>query len=327
MTWQEDLRRLDMQLASGEISLREHRKQREELLAAASGGFSPSPVTAPVIAQQPPGRSAALLASDRPTSAPSPADERSTESMRHPTIHDLPTVVTPAIGPLPGLQPSKQQVPPLPTRPNRPSRHRPTWLFLALGVLLVLLMIIGATWFLGVRDKPAPATGAAPVTPSTTPSVPVVPIEQRVPALPGVPETGNAMVSVDQGAQRGLYPAQAAQFFAENEVTEIVYRGSSLNNERYFLLVVHAADAAKAKKVADYMRSGALSTGFVPLPADSSVLSGTRSGRLMNGTWYSSGDLAVILWLSQPAAAARAAQLKQHLDRTKAELTAALPPA
>ncbi|GHF58631.1 hypothetical protein FHX82_000334 [Amycolatopsis bartoniae] len=357
MSWQEELRRLDADLAAGRISLREHRKQREELLAAASGGVAPSPFTSPRMpaaqeavpawptaepVPEPPappapapaaapasqGRSAALLESSVPTSAPSPADHRPTDSMRYPPIHEAPTVITPAIphGTLPSLvplSPPRDEVPPLPTRPERPDRRKPTWLFLALGVFLVLVLIGGATWFLGNRETSnTTAGGTTAAAPQTSSAVPV---EQRVPALPGTPDPNNSTVSVDKGVELGLYPVEAADVYKRNGVSEIVYRASSEGDEQYFLLVIHAGSASQAQAVTNYMRGGALSSGYTVLPADPSVATGTKSGRTMNGTWYSSGDVSVVLWVSQPAGRAED-QLRQHLDQERSELRAALPP-
>jgi hypothetical protein len=48
MGWQEELRRLDVELANGSIDHHRHRKLREELLAGASGGTAPSPVASPL---------------------------------------------------------------------------------------------------------------------------------------------------------------------------------------------------------------------------------------------------------------------------------------
>jgi len=48
MGWQEELRRLDVELANGRITHENHRKQRDELLAAASAGVDPSPVASPL---------------------------------------------------------------------------------------------------------------------------------------------------------------------------------------------------------------------------------------------------------------------------------------
>jgi hypothetical protein len=48
MGWQEELRQLDVDLANGTIDHERHRKLRDELLAGASGGSSPSPVASPL---------------------------------------------------------------------------------------------------------------------------------------------------------------------------------------------------------------------------------------------------------------------------------------
>lgn len=48
MSWQDELRLLDVELASGRLGHAEHRRKRDELLAAASGGTMPSPVPSPL---------------------------------------------------------------------------------------------------------------------------------------------------------------------------------------------------------------------------------------------------------------------------------------
>lgn len=48
MSWQDELRQLDVELASGRIGHAEHRRKRDELLAEASGGTMPSPVASPL---------------------------------------------------------------------------------------------------------------------------------------------------------------------------------------------------------------------------------------------------------------------------------------
>lgn len=48
MSWQEDLRQLDADLAAGRIEPAAHRKERDELLAQASGVTVPSPVPSPL---------------------------------------------------------------------------------------------------------------------------------------------------------------------------------------------------------------------------------------------------------------------------------------
>ena len=332
MSWQDELRRLDAELAKGTISLHDHRRLRDELLAAASGRFEPAPVAAPrrrTGSPRPPepeprNASAALLASQRPTTATSPADERATERMPHPRITEAPTVVTQAIGPLPPLTPppDSERVPPLPTVPVRPSERRRTWLFVAGAVVLTVVLIVIASVLLLNRDTPAPST-ASPA-PGPTVAAPT-PLAQRLPALPGTANADSGTVPVADGPRRGLYPAEAAQEFARNGATEIEYRASTSGTRLYFLLAVPATSPAAARTVAGYMRDGALSTGFTPLPDDSSVVTGVQNGRTMNGTWYSSDNVAIIFWVSQPANARQATELKQALDQTRSALQQALP--
>jgi hypothetical protein len=364
MSWQDEVRRLDAELASGKISLHQHRKEREELLAAVSGGFGlssgarsssakpaskrpeqwrsakPEPVEQPPEPpeipepQEPPepelSVSAALLASGRPTTAPSPADERATESMRYPSFEDAATVTLRPIRPgepLPSLTPQNPGTRPgaagsIPAAAPSPPR-RPSWLLLAVGLFVVLVLILGATWLFAFRGSSA---GSAPTSPApSSGTVAAVPLEDRLPALPGTPDVNNSTVSVTKGGQLGLYPTEAANVFTRNDVGEVVYRGSSLGDDQYFVLAIHAGDTGKAQAVADYMRGAALSSGFTALPDDPSVVTGTRGDRRMNGTWYSSDDVAVVLWVSQPVQVQQQTQLKQHLDQTRSALLRALP--
>ncbi|GAA5158379.1 hypothetical protein [Amycolatopsis dongchuanensis] len=344
MSWQDELRRLDADLAAGKISLREHRKQREELLAAASGGFAPSPVASPRAQEPPPawptaepqpeppapaappqpGRSAALLASTVPTSAPSPADSRPTDSMPYPRIHEAPTVVTPAIphGTLPGLVPPHQpgrQVPPLPTRPERTTGRKPTWLFLALGVLLVAAMIAGATWFLGERNTSTTTQTSAPT------AVPAASLEDRLPALPGTPNAANGAMSIARGQELGIYSPQSAQVFTENGANEVVLRGAAQEPTYYLLLVIPARDGGGANAIADYLLQNAVSAGFTRVAGDVRATTGSNGTDRAAGTWYVSGSTVVAIWLWQ-APAADQSLLATRMDQTVEAMRRALPP-
>ncbi|TNC27354.1 hypothetical protein [Amycolatopsis alkalitolerans] len=338
MTWQEDLRRLDVQLAGGEISLREHRKQREELLAAASGGFASSPVAAttePVPVDEPPvSRSAALLATDRQTTAPSPADERATESMRYPTIHEAPTIVTRALGPLPDLTPprSRRQVPPLPTHPVRRTGRKPTWAILALGVVLVLAMIIGATLFFSSRNEPD-APGSAVTGPAQTlsPSDAIERAEAKLPTLPGAANPENATLSIDKALELHLVTQADADLMRAAGASEIIYRASSdpANSPNgAMLLVVPASSAAQATKLADALRENLAGTGFVATPlgpagADLMYTGSNAQGRV-GALWYPSSTLAVGMGVSQ-SPTGDPAQLRTRLEQIRTQVTGAFP--
>jgi hypothetical protein len=353
MSWQDELRRLDAKLAGGEISLHEHRKQRDELLAAASGGFAPSPMTSPLVPAKPadaappawptapppepppPSRSAALLATDRPTSAPSPADERPTDFIRHPTIHEAPTVVTRAVslGTMPGLTPPlppRQQVPALPTHPVRPAGRKPTWLFLALGVVLVLAMIIGVSWFFGARDSAPSPTASSPLQ-TVSPAEAAEIAAAKLPTLPGAADADNSTMSIDKALQLQLVTQTDADAMRAGGASEVIYRASSdpANSPNgTMLLVVPASSAAEASKLVTTLRKNLMGTGFVvtPLgPANADLMyTGSNPGGRVSALWYSSGSLAIGMGVSQPPAG-DPTQLRVRLERIRTQVTGAFP--
>lgn len=339
MTWQEDLRQLDVQLASGAISLHEHRRRREELLAAVSGGHRPAApafdgIEPPVVVDTPAptSRSAALLSTDRPTSAPSPADRNATEFIRHPTIHDAPTVVTRAIGPLPSLAPArKRPIPPLPTRPAPAAPRKPPWLFLALGVFLVLVMIIGATWLLGTSND----TSTAGTT--TSPALPIDPAnaaeqaEARLPTLPGAANPGNSTLSIDKALQLELVTQPDAALMKASGAQEIIYRASSdpANSPNgTMLLVIPAPSNTAASRLAEGLRKNLTDTGFTISPLGPEyvdlVFTGTPSTGRVSAVWYTSGPLAVGMGVSQPLSA-DPNQLRTRLEQLRTQVTGAFP--
>ncbi|KAA9166781.1 hypothetical protein FPZ12_000800 [Amycolatopsis acidicola] len=378
MSWQDELRRLDAELASGKISLHQHRKQRDELLAAASGGMSPSPVPAPVNqprqwqvtvpAPQPqqwqatvpapesqqwqatapvphpepepepePAMTAseALLHTDRPTSAPSPADYRATESIPYPMIHEAPTVITPVVRTpsLPGLTPPPAQppsVPSLPTIPKRTGRGRPTWLFVTLGVLVVLAMILCATYFLGARDDTT--TAAQPTSsPTLAPQDAAGAAEARLPTLPGEANPNNSTMSIDKAVQLKLVSEGDAALMKASGAQEIVYRASSdpANSPNgNMVLAVPATSAAEAAKLVATLRKNLTANGFVaephgPAESDIAYTGSDATGRV-SALWYTSGSLAVGIGVSQPSTS-DPAQLRSRLEQIRTQVTGALP--
>ncbi|GAB3503628.1 hypothetical protein [Amycolatopsis cihanbeyliensis] len=204
MSWQEELRRLDGDLAEGRLDIAQHRKLRDELLAAVSGGIAPSPFPSPVrqedtayrqqatptpdpVPQESapgtrperparPPSAAALLGSDVSHTAPSPADERPTEWMTVPPGLRRPG--RPRSGSAPDTGPatpagSVPTHPPAPHRPPepRPSRAVPIWLLITLATFLVLAGLVGGVWWLGTDPADDAGSQAAPSAgPSTTPS-------------------------------------------------------------------------------------------------------------------------------------------------------------
>ncbi|HVV13491.1 hypothetical protein [Amycolatopsis sp.] len=364
MSWQDELRRLDTELASGKITLHQHRKQRDELLAAASGSGTASPVAAPLgqsqwqtvgPAQQwqapapeqqwePPAPepqpepamspSESLLHTDRPTSAPSPADYRPTDSMPYPPIHEAPTVITPVVrtGPLPGLTPPPVQppaVPSLPTRPMRPARRRYTWLFVTLGVLVVLAMILGATYFLGARGDNTAAQPSS--SPTVAPQDAAGAAEARLPTLPGAANPNNSTMSLDKAVQLQLVSQNDAALMKAGGADELVYRASSDpagSPNGNMVLAVPARSAAEAAKLVATLRKNLTGNGFVPEPlgpteAEVAYTGSNATGRV-SALWYTSGSLAIGIGVSQPSSS-DPAQLRTRLEQIRTQVTGALP--
>ncbi|HJQ46019.1 MAG TPA: hypothetical protein VJ870_06810 [Amycolatopsis sp.] len=342
MSWQDELRRLDAALAEGRITLHEHRRQREELLAAASGGLTPSPVAAPLAGPQSvnpahrpppqpepkPSASAALLASDRPTSAPSPADQRATERMPYPPITETPTVVTRAIGPLPGLVPPRRPtVPPLPTVPVRKPAKKPTWLFVTVGVVLVLAMIIAATVLLKASDDTTGTAAPAQVAPADALEMAAA----KVPTLPGAANPGNATMPLDQAVGLQLISQADANLMKSAGASQVIFRGSndpanSPNGD--MLLVVPASSKAAADQLTVGMRKELTAGGFTmsalgQAQSDLAFTASSPAGRVM-ALWYASGTLAVGMGVSQPLTG-DPAQLRTRLDQIRKQVTSAFP--
>ncbi|MGH3516614.1 MAG: SHOCT domain-containing protein, partial [Haloechinothrix sp.] len=169
MSWQEELRQLDLQHSQGLLTEQQYRAKREDLLAEASCAPSVRPLrntpadSSPATRQGRPS-AADLLATRLPTTAPSPADERPTDRIApppRPARRATRPVATPV--PPPPPVPAAPGFPP-PGQPHRigvPKRTQPPWLVVMLGVFVVLTLIIGAMWWIGTlyHGQPsAPAT-------------------------------------------------------------------------------------------------------------------------------------------------------------------------
>jgi hypothetical protein len=393
MSWQEDLRRLDADLAAGRIEPAAHRKQRDELLAAASGSTVPSPVPSPLhrpgarswqstnpaygqpteptppprpapkqptVAERPwirnqpqgsstPPTSAVPALPDHMTTAPSPADIVPTRYLRvdGPTPqHTTPSRFPPVVSE-PGSAPPLS--PPEPenggkhrwahTAADEPetSQSRPTWLFVTLGVLVVLILIVGGNYWLGRKTEEPVGASLSPVLttpPPTTPNAvtdPSVSLDQRLPALPGKPNPGNSTMSVDKALEAKVITAADATQIRANNAKEIIFRASSdpaKPRNGNLMMAIPTLSVFDAKHLAAALRqnlSGAKLAATRLGPTENDLMYTQRGDDGWVGIlWYSSGAVVVGVGVSQQGTA-DSGTLQSRLEAIRDSVTAVLP--
>lgn len=350
VSWQEDLRRIDADLAAGKLSKEQYAVKREELLAEAS---SASTRTAGQEAQRPadvPAKGSRqvpakdLLTTDRPTTAPSPADERSTDSMPHPRPQPVQQPVPVRPGeippPVPAARPRRinDVPPPEPPPPDRHNGAALTWLFLGLGLLLVVGLIGAGVWWLAADDSgdtagppPAPTSEPASSPPPTTTGKPE--LIDRLPELPGVLNRNSGTFSAAEGAERKLYGDDEALLLEQQGVKKVTWKGSSRRAGKaemaYVVLVADNSSARKAESTAKALR--ALSKSRVPaaegLPGYKQLPTFRRISEQSNvyRVIYTSGSRTVRVGVVQ-SPGTDAKRLSAELADLLEQITAELPP-
>lgn len=360
MRWQERLRRLDVELASGNINHDEHRRQREEILAAVSSSGVPdeptasnsseekspestSPPAQPVSPGQDPdppsnpgdsdgttsngnngsngNRSGAdhatgptvLLNTPWQTTAPSPADTELTSPLS--AVRDLTE---------PPLLPQRTDGPMVPE-----SRGRvPTWLLLTLAVLVAVGAVGGGAWFLTDMGQNTTA-GHASAASDADERDPT--LAERLPDLPGRPSPQNATMTVDRGADLGLYSETDARTMKQNGADEIIYRSSAEGPDfadGYTVIAIQTPSRENADHLTEQLTRTVLTQGFTSVP-----MSGREGIRVLNRTdgtgrvsviWYVSGRTAVGVGVSQAVGSSQNT-LRARLVSTLKSVESALP--
>ncbi|EID54219.1 hypothetical protein [Saccharomonospora xinjiangensis] len=245
---------------------------------------------------------AALLATTKRTTAPSPADERPTELLRLP---DLP--------PDPSTTEAAQD--------DGSRRTGLTWVAISGAVFLALGAVIGGAWWLGQdRSEPQPPSAHA----SSDAAVEGGQLADRLPALPGEQSPNNSTMSVARGEELGLYPERVAEYFTSHGVTEVIVRGSVDDSTGYLLLVLHAESPAEAGNIADHLYRTTLTKKTDHGEGPIRMASGTFGKSDVNGAWYASGEYAVALVVTQPHDKSDGT-LAERLQRTVNSLRGVLP--
>ncbi|HWD05057.1 MAG TPA: hypothetical protein VG674_21685 [Amycolatopsis sp.] len=448
MSWQEELRRLDSELAAGRIGHAEHRRKREELLAEASGGGDASAMAAPLqpSEQQPPATAAAgtwnaepvrwneptsntptptsfftpntpsAPATPPPSSAPNPPYTPTPPSSFTPNTPTTPSApatpntpsATPQIPTTPttdsgthvwtSANPAAQHLePPTPEQPgadakserpppgrvarwdpstgdmsfgtapspadvnptgflpvtgdtNEPPRQtpelrrlweegpprkkRPTWLFLSVGVLVVLALVVGVIFYLGNRTAPndrADSVSAPPVPSATGGTDPAASLEDKLPKLDGRPSPDDSTMSLDKAVQLKLVSQADADVMKSSGANELVYRAyadATQKNSGTTLIAVPAPSADQAGRLVSGLRKNLTTGGFTtsplgPAPTDLIYSASSPAGRVL-AYWYTSGPVAIGIGVSEPLTE-DAAALKSRLEQIREKVAAALP--
>lgn len=365
MSWQEDLRRLDADLATGRIEPAAHRKERDELLARASGSTVPSPVPSPLRRpaptswhstnpaapqHEPPSAPPQRVESPSPaqyqpaqyqpqppappappwqrtgpvpqttaipravpefpdhlTTAPSPADIVPTRYLQvegqvpgASAVSRFPPVTPPAGHPAPGRPGEPEEAPGKHRSDETTGHRRPTWLFVSLGVLIVLAMIAGVTAWLGSRTDSASSPPPSRVTQSSAGAVRPEPLEDRLPTPPGAANSNNSTMSIAKARDFGLFPKPTADLFTANGAKEVVFRGSTDGDVSYLTLVVPTGGSANAQTVVETLYQQGLASGMRPVTAEIRTVSGRFQDKFLNTSWYGSGSNVVIIGVGLP---------------------------
>ncbi len=249
------------------------------------------------------------FSTDRPTTAPSPADDR-------------PTAVFGAI-------PANGQ--PEPRRlwedDAKPRRGKPTWLFLSLAVLVVLALVVGGIWFLGNKND-SNDTAAQPPAASSAPNTQPASLEDKLPTLPGTPNPENSTMALDKAVQAKAVSDADANLMRAAGADQLVYHAYAGTDGGTTLIAVPAPSKAQAGQLVQGLRQNLVTGGFdsSPLgPAATDLLytGSSPAGRVM-AFWYTSGGVSVGIGVSGPVGQDPAV-LRSRMEEIRAKVAAALP--
>ncbi|MFD2471590.1 hypothetical protein [Amycolatopsis silviterrae] len=250
------------------------------------------------------------FSTDRPTTAPSPADDR-------------PTAVFGAV-PANGGQPEPRR---LWEDEGKSRGSKPTWLFLSLAVLVVLALVVGVIWFIGNKDDTS-GTASPPPASSSVPNTQPPSLEDKLPTLPGTASPQNSTMALDKAVQAKAVSDADANLMRAAGADQLVYHAYAGADGGTTLIAVPTPSKAQAGQLVQGLRQNLVTGGFdsSPLgPAATDLLYSASSpaGRVL-ASWYTSGGVSIGIGVSGPVGQDPAA-LRSRMEEIRAKVAAALP--
>lgn len=345
MTWQDELRRLDDELADGMISDAEYRRRSEDLIATASA-VPAKPLTHRPVSQRQ--ATEGHYTDQEAAKADSPPRPEPPEPRREVPRTPQPRRPEPTRAPEPAREPATA-VPPSPevtlpphaaaqpahesllddafTRspPSRRTRHT---LVLGAGALTVIVAA-AAVWFFAFRqptpDAAAPTTG--PARPTAAVPIPNG-LAARMNHLPGRRVSSRDTIDVGRLDGLGICSGRATKALRNQGVSRALYLTSLDGAKSFSVTVVPHRSAASAHRtsrdvLATQHRLRLADSDRMGLPPSVSVLARAGTGGTRLRAVYTSGTASVVLG---GTAGAGGGDLAVEFARLATRMTGELPP-
>jgi len=297
--WEDDLRRLDADLAAGKINRDVHRRLTDDVLARESS----------VVAAGPKRRQSAL---PRPPAAPQAAPPARPANASVPPAVARGTYVRPAPAPQAAHRP--------PQRANRRARRT----IPLIGALLLVVVLGGAVgWWAWMHRSTTVGHPAPTIAPPDAAGV-----LARLPALPGTPLASNTATPTGNGVGLGIYPMSEVAVLAGEGTGQLVLRSAEQANHNFAVVAIRSTDpAGTLRVVGQYQRQlGLKATNSAGLPGSVAVLSADLSGQTLVRAVYNSGSWTIVAEASSADLPADIGTLAEEFNRMAQSVVAALPP-
>jgi hypothetical protein len=304
MSWQDELRQLDAELADKQISSAEYRRRRDEILASASGGMPMN------------------------TSAPFP------QRIAAPPQENTKPEVVPPWSPVTAIP--RYQTPQYPVSPTmddlftvgntKPKRSRTALVIPVICILVVLGLAAG--WWFGFGSQARPDSSPASTTATST--APRTVALKDLPPLPGTPGPQNGEFTVPEALNKGLLDARAAAFLTADHAVRLVFSSSKTSDLTYAVLAFNSDDPQQAAKITsdltDYQKPNGLApTDQLGLPGSVTVMKQVVPAQVQYLALYPSGRTTMVVAVTRTGGKGVESAVSDGLRNVMASVLAKVP--